>query len=225
MKTKLFVSLLGISFLLFGCQKNIPQKTFSSTEKETQTIQYDGKILALGDSLTEGYGIDRSDSYPSQLKKFLQQKGYHYQVINGGISGETTTGLKERLDWTLTQNPDLIILTSGANDAMRGVDLELTKNNLETIIETIQAQKIPLIFSGMEIYENLGKKYVTDFKNLYPVLAKKYEVPFIPFFLAGVAGDPKLNNTDQIHPNKEGYQIIIEKNIWEILEPLLKKTN
>lgn len=223
MKNTLLSCLLIASVALAGCSHTPAIKT--ETIQPTKITQYDGKILALGDSLTEGYGVDQSDSYPPQLEAFLQKNGYNYHVINSGISGETTTGLSERLDWVLSQNPDIIILTSGANDAMRGIDLEITKQNLETVIQSIKAKDIELIFSGMEIYANLGPEYVADFKNLYPQLAEKHQLHFIPFFLEGVAGDPTLNNADQIHPNKDGYKIIVEKNIWPILEPILNSKN
>ena len=219
MKIKKISFLLFFSIALFGCGK------VEQTEPiKTQVVtKYDGKILALGDSLTEGYRLEKSESYPAQLKQFLTEKGYNYQVIKSGISGETSTGLESRIDWTLSQTPDIIILASGANDAIRGIDLDITKKNLATVIQTIQEKNIPLIFGGMQIYENLGNDYVNQFKNLYPSLAQEYKLNFIPFFLEGVAGNPTLNITDQIHPNKEGYQIIVEKNIWPTLKPLLKK--
>ena len=224
MKIHLSALALCFSLILTGCGATTPAADPVGTTPTQQIKQeYDGKILALGDSLTEGYGLEKAQSYPSQLQAFLNKQGHNYQVINSGISGETTTGLRERIDWVLSQNPDVIILTSGANDAMRGIDLDITRQNLEAVIQTIQDQDITLIFGGMEIYENLGPEYVEDFKNLYPALAEQYELNFIPFFLAGVAGDPALNIADQIHPNEQGYKIIVEQNIWPVLELILSE--
>lgn len=219
----IYLSAFGFMLLLIsGCSSSSLTETELPIITTNETINYDTKILALGDSLTEGYGVDAADSYPAQLQKFLNTQGINTQVINSGISGETSTGLLERLDWVLRQNPDIVILNSGANDAMRGIDLNLTQENLETVVQTILAKDITLIFAGMEIYENLGATYTQEFKNLYPAIAKKYKLPFIPFFLAGVAGNASLNNPDQIHPNADGYKIIVEENIWPIIEPILK---
>jgi len=215
-------SFITFSMLILSGCGGPSEETKDLPTPATETVIKKKTILALGDSLTEGYRVDKSESYPAQLQDLLDAKGYRYEVINSGISGETSTGLSERLNWTLSQNPDLIILTTGANDAIRGIDLSITKANIENIVETIQAKNIPLIFGGMEIYENLGSEYVTEFKNIYPTIAKQYDLPFIPFFLEGVAGNPNLNIEDQIHPNKDGYKIIVEQNIWPVLEGMLK---
>lgn len=220
MKIKvLFFTIISL-LALAGCS-NPTTNNVEPPSTPPPTATYSGKIIALGDSLTEGYGLDKADSYPAQLQEFLSQKGYNYQVINSGISGETTTGLRQRLDWILNQNPDIIILTTGANDAIRGINLDLTRQNLTAIIQKIKEREVQLIFSGMEIYENLGPKYVADFKALYPTLAQEHQLDFIPFFLEGVAGDASLNIKDQIHPNTQGYKIIIEQNIWPVLKSSL----
>lgn len=217
MKIKLIVFLISILFLFASCNNKIEQLNIS------KNIEYEGIILALGDSLTEGLGVDKKDNYPSQLESFLFENGYKYKVINSGISGETSTGLSERIDWVISQKPDIIILTTGANDAMRGIDLDITRTNLEKIISKIRDEDIKLIFSGMQIYENLGEKYVNEFKNMYLEIAKKYDLPFISFFLDGVAGIQSLNNLDQIHPNKDGYKKIVEENIWPVLKNVISK--
>lgn len=223
MKISTFAFVLCLSVLLAGCGGSSDAPTEPTPTATLEPTVYQRSILALGDSLTEGYGLKKEKSYPRQLQEFLDEKGYQYKVINSGVSGETTTGLLQRLDWVLGQDPDLIILTIGANDAIRGINLDITRQNLESIIQTIQAKDIDMIFSGMQIYENLGPEYVTTFQNLYTEMAQKYELNFIPFFLEGVAGDPVLNITDQIHPNAEGYKIIVEQNIWPVLEPMLEK--
>lgn len=226
MKKQLLLSVLGLSVLfLSGCGSSVDVSLQNKTIQpviETKKFVYDGVILAIGDSLTEGYQLPIDDAYPAQLKKSLQDKGLNYNVINSGVSGETTTGTRERINWVLSQtDPDIIILTIGANDAMRGIDLDITRSNLTQIVETIQAQNIPIVLGGMEIYENLGADYTNEFKSLYTDIAQEYNLALIPLFLAEVAANPALNLADQIHPNKEGYGIIVERNILPVLEPLL----
>ena len=176
----------------------------------TQKIEKNFTILALGDSLTEGLGVPEAKNYPSQLQSSLPK---NIVVINAGLSGETSSGLKNRLDWVLKQNPDLTILTIGANDAMRGLPVKLTTNNIDEIILKIKQADSDVILSGMQIYHNLGKDYVNDFKNIYPLLAKKHNIPLIPFFLEHVAGKPEFNQNDMLHPNAKGYKVIVEQNI------------
>jgi acyl-CoA thioesterase-1 len=202
--------------LVIGCsqEQNIESKPVEKTKNYT--------VLALGDSLTEGLGVKQSDNYPSILEKFLPD---NIQVINAGLSGETSSGLKSRLNWVLTQKPDLIILNIGANDAMRGLPLELTLTNIDQIINTIKLSNADVILAGMQIYDNLGKEYVNGFSEIYPQLAKKHNLLLIPFFLEGVAGDPRFNQADMLHPNAQGYKIIVEKNILPTLNTYLKKQN
>jgi acyl-CoA thioesterase-1 len=184
---------------------HIPKKTFT--------------ILALGDSLTEGLGVKEENSYPSVLANNLPK---NIKVVNAGLSGETSAGLKNRLNWVLKQKPDLTILNIGANDAMRGLPIELTKNNIDEIISTIKQADSDVILAGMQIYNNLGKEYVQGFSGIYPQLAKKHSLPLIPFFLDHVAGKPDLNQNDMIHPNASGYELIVEKNILPIVNQYLK---
>jgi acyl-CoA thioesterase-1 len=180
-------------------------------------------ILALGDSLTEGLGVKQDANYPALLQQALHQQGFsHVKVVNSGLSGETSSGLKNRLDWVLQLKPDLTILNIGANDAMRGLPLSLTTGNIDEIIEHIQAADSQVILAGMQIYDNLGREYVAGFKDMYAQLAQQHDLVMIPFFLEHVAGDPKLNQTDMIHPNSAGYQIIVERNVLPTVLPLLK---
>jgi acyl-CoA thioesterase-1 len=177
-------------------------------------------ILALGDSLTEGLGVAEKDNYPSILASFLAAD---IKVINAGLSGETSSGLKNRLNWVLKQKPDLTILNIGANDAMRGLPLSLTEQNIDEIITEIKNAHSDVILAGMQIYENLGQEYTEGFSQLYPRLAKKHGIGLIPFFLDHVAGDVELNQADLLHPNAKGYKIIVERNILPIVQPYLKK--
>ncbi|MDE4455785.1 arylesterase [Psychrobacter sp. DAB_AL62B] len=196
------------------------QQTTTSTEQQSAPVT----ILALGDSLTEGLGVDNDANYPSQLQERLQELGYkNVKVINSGLSGETSTGLVNRLDWVLQTKPDITILTVGANDAIRGIDVATVEANIRTAVKRLQDNGSEVILGGMQIYDNLGSDYVKSFAAIYPRVSKDMNVTLIPFFLDGVGGDPKLNQADAIHPTKEGYTIIVNDNILPILQPELKK--
>lgn len=179
-------------------------------------------VLALGDSLTEGLGVAEKDSYPAQLERALHDAGYtNVKVVNSGLSGETSTGLVNRLDWVLKTQPDITILTVGANDAMRGIEVPTIEQNIRSTIDRLQSEGSTVILGGMQIYDNLGRDYVTAFTDMYPRIARDTGVAFIPFFLNGVAADPELNQDDAIHPTAEGYSHIVKDNIMPILEPTL----
>lgn len=180
-------------------------------------------ILAFGDSLTEGYGLDKAQSYPSLLQARLKEKGYNYRVVNAGISGDTSAGGANRIAAALTDdNVRVMILELGANDMLRGQDLNNTKKNLSAIIEKAQAKKIEVILAGMEAPTNFGEDYQRAFHNLFVDLAKQYQLKLIPFFLTNVAGNAELNQGDGIHPNVEGTKLVLD-NVWQVLEPTLKK--
>lgn len=181
-------------------------------------------ILALGDSLTEGLGVDSDDNYPAQLEATLKQMGYtHIEVVNSGLSGETSTGLVNRLDWVTQTKPDITILTIGANDAIRGLDVATVEANIRTAVQHLQDNGSQVILGGMQIYDNLGTDYVNSFAAIYPRVAEDMNVTLIPFFLDGVGGNPKLNQADAIHPTREGYTIIVNDNILPILKPELEQ--
>lgn len=180
-------------------------------------------LLAFGDSLTEGYGLEKSNSFPALLQKRLDEKGHRYHVVNAGISGDTTAGGLNRLDTALKNNKvEIMILELGANDMLRGKDLRDTRQNLATMIEKAQAQKIAVVLAGMEAPTNFGEDYQREFHNIFPDLAKQYKVTLIPFLLADVAGKAELNQGDGLHPNTKGTPIVVE-NVWRAVEPLLKK--
>ncbi|WP_413772334.1 arylesterase [Psychrobacter sp. Marseille-P5312] len=181
-------------------------------------------ILALGDSLTEGLGVSPEDNYPAQLEAQLKKMGYpNITVVNSGLSGETSTGLVNRLDWVLQTKPDITILTIGANDAMRGIEVATIENNIRTAIKRLQAGGSEVILGGMQIYDNLGSDYVESFAAIYPRIAEDTGVTLIPFFLDGVGGDAALNQADAIHPTKEGYRMIVNENVLPVLTPKLEK--
>ena len=202
-------------------------KTESVASKETATptpVNDDTPvILTFGDSLTEGYGLEKAQSYPSLLQARLQEKGYNYRVVNAGISGDTSAGGANRISAALTDNNvKVMILELGANDMLRGQDLRLTKKNLAAIIEKAQAKNIEVILAGMEAPTNWGEDYQRTFHNLFIDLAKEYKLKLIPFFLTNVAGKSELNQGDGIHPNVQGTNIVLD-NVWQVLEPTLKK--
>jgi acyl-CoA thioesterase I len=170
-------------------------------------------VLAFGDSLTAGYGLKAGEDYPSQLQKMLEKDLKRPVIVrNAGVSGDTSAGGLARIDWSLSEDPkpDLVLLALGANDMLRGLPAQQTKDNLTKIIEKIQAQKIDIVLVGMKASINLGPDYAQDFDRLYKDLAKTYKLPLIPFMLEGVALDPKLNLTDGIHPNQLGTKKIAE---------------
>lgn len=180
-------------------------------------------INAFGDSLTAGYGVNSDNSYPRLLEKKLKENGYNYKVINSGVSGETTGDALRRLKKVIESKPEIVILTLGANDAFRNVSVNQIKNNLNQMIEQFQANNIKVILGGMYAPRFFGKDYYTEFDKIYPELSKKYNLVLIPFFLEGVAMHPEYNLADGAHPNANGYKIIVEKNIWQYVQPVLIK--
>ena len=179
-------------------------------------------IVAFGDSITAGYGVSANEAYPVLLARRIKQEGYAYRVINAGVSGETSAGGLMRLQGIIAVNPEIVILELGANDGLRGFDLRYTEENLSTIIEQLQKKNILVILAGMKIPVNYGVPYRKAFEAVYSRLATRYQPPFIPFFLEGVAGHPALNQGDDVHPTAEGYRVIVD-HIWPVIKPLLKR--
>ena len=167
-----------------------------------------GTIVAVGDSLTAGLGVNEEDTYPAQLEKKLRAAGYDWKVINAGISGETSSGTLSRINWVMKLKPDIVILETGANDGLRGIDPRLTRRNIDETIRILKQQNVIVVLAGMKMVRNLGQKFTQDFADIYPSLAKKHDLILVPFFLQGVAGNPSLNQPDGIHPTAEGYRII-----------------
>lgn len=180
------------------------------------------RIVFLGDSLTAGYGLDKEDSVPSLIQKRLQDAEYPYEVVNAGVSGDTSAGGLSRLDWSLTGDVKILVVELGGNDGLRGLPVAELKRNLTEIITRAQAKGIKVILTGMEAPPNFGSAYTSEFRDVYRQLAREHDVTFVPFYLEGVAGIPSLNIADGIHPNAEGSRIV-EKTIWSALEPLLVK--
>lgn len=167
------------------------------------------RILAFGDSLTAGYGLPEGDGFVPQLQMALQKMGREVSVINGGVSGDTTAGGLSRLDWMLADRPDAVILELGANDMLRGLPPAEARSNLDVIIQRIRQSGAKLLLVGMVAPRNMGAEYRQQFDAIYPDLAKQYGVPLYPFFLDGVAARPELNQSDGLHPTKDGVAVIV----------------
>jgi acyl-CoA thioesterase-1 len=183
------------------------------------------KIVALGDSLTAGYGLLESQAYPALLQQKLEGDGYGWEVVNAGVSGDTSAAGRARLEWALQQqNVRLLILELGANDGLRGLPVDQMKKNLAAIIETAQARQIAVLLVGMEAPPNYGPEYAAAFRQVYRDLARQYKVPFVPFMLDRVAGISSLNQADGIHPNIEGTQIVAD-TLWRALRPMVDAAN
>jgi acyl-CoA thioesterase-1 len=178
------------------------------------------KMVVLGDSLSAGLGLQASAAFPERLQKALQAKGIAVDMTNAGVSGDTSSGGRDRLDWSVPDGTDAVILELGANDALRGLDPKVTREALSDILSRLKARKIAVLLCGMVAPPNYGSDYASRFNAIYPDLAKSFSVPLYPFFLDGVAADAKLNQADGIHPTPEGVDVIV-KNILPSVEALL----
>ena len=177
-------------------------------------------ILAFGDSLTAGFGVPDSENYPSRLQRIISQNGYPHQVINGGVSGDTTAGGVRRIRWLMKQKPKIVILELGANDGLRGLSLEEMESNLEQIIGVCKEGGAKILLTGMKIPPNYGEEYTVGFEQIYTRLAEKHQLSLVPFFLEGVAGKREYTRPDGIHPLGPGYAVVAQ-TVWEYLRPLI----
>ena len=215
--------IIALIIFLSGCTDN--KKSEGSDQnnpaKETSTVAKKKSIVFFGNSLTAGYGLSPEQAFPAIIQKKIDSIGLPYNVVNAGVSGETSSGGKTRIDWILQQPVDIFVLELGANDGLRGTPLSETKKNLQDIIDKVKT-KYPdskLVFAGMEIPPNMGQTYTTEFRNIYTELSAKNKMTLIPFLLEGVGGEPELNQADGIHPTAEGHLIVAE-NVWKQLEKL-----
>ncbi|HDZ13669.1 hypothetical protein LCGC14_0766640 [marine sediment metagenome] len=219
-------------FIVVSCG-NEPKKEVKTEQVETTDIVGESDetpeektILFFGNSLTAGYGLDTEEAFPALIQNKLDSLGLKYTAINSGLSGETTSGGLNRLEWVLNQNVDVFVLELGANDGLRGVPLTETRDNLQAIIDLVRKKnkETKIILAGMQIPPNMGLAYTSEFKSLFPELAEENDVLLIPFLLEGVAGNPKLNQEDGIHPTAEG-QKIVRENVWDILVDVIEDNN
>ena len=180
------------------------------------------KLVVFGDSLTAGYGVPLGAAFPARLEKALRDKGVQVEILNAGVSGDTTSAGRDRLDWSIPDGTDAVIVELGANDALRGLDPKVTRGALEDIIKRLQARKIAVMLAGMVSPPNYGPDYAAKFDPIYPDLAKAYDVPLYPFFLDGVAGQAGVNQPDGLHPTTEGIDIIVARILPAVEEFLTK---
>ncbi len=225
-------------FVFLGClvtglpscdsKKADNQQTEANTSPKTTISQPEAKsaqktILFFGNSLTAGYGLEPAQAFPALVGQKMDSLGYDYQVINAGLSGETSAGGRNRIGWVLRQPVDVFVLELGANDGLRGLSLDATKLNLQGIIDSVRAKspQAQIVLAGMEIPPNMGAAYTKQFREMYKDLAKENNLVLIPFLLEGVGGVARLNQEDGIHPTAEGHRIVTD-NVWKVLEPVLK---
>ncbi len=184
------------------------------------------RVVFLGNSLTAGYEINEDQAFPALIQNKIEEHGWDYRVVNAGVSGDTSAGGLSRIDWLLNQPVSVMVISLGANDGLRGLDLDETEQNLQNIIDKVQ-EKHPdarILLSGMKIPPNMGSEYTERFREIFPRLADNNDIAFLPFLLEGVAGEEQYNLDDGIHPNPDGHKIIAE-NVWQVLEPILSDSD
>jgi acyl-CoA thioesterase-1 len=199
------VLLALIVLIVAGCRG---QEEQPSPGNDTGEQSAAGIIVAMGNSLTAGLGVAPDRSFPALLERDLYENGYRYRVINAGVSGETSSGALSRVNWILKMDPDIVLIETGGNDGLRGIDPSLVRSNIEAVIQAFKDKGVVVVLAGMQMVANLGPDYLERFNRIYPELAAEYELLFIPFFLEGVAMQPELNQADAIHPNEAGYRVI-----------------
>lgn len=181
------------------------------------------RVVIFGDSITAGYGLDSDQAFPALMQTKAEEEGWaDVEIVNAGLSGETSAGGLRRIDWILRRPIDIFVLELGGNDGLRGIDPEVTRENLGGIIEKVRAadENTRILLTGMEAPPNMGASYVEEFRSIYPRIAEEYDVALMPFILEDVAGEPGLNQADGIHPTAEGNEIIAE-NLWSYLRPII----
>jgi len=209
----MFVHMLVLGLVLLVPGTALAQTTAARENKPV-------KMVVLGDSLSAGLGLSASAAFPARLEKALESKGIAVDIINAGVSGDTSSGGRDRLDWSVPQGTDAVIVELGANDALRGTDPKVTRSALSDILTRLKARKIAVLLCGMVAPPNYGADYSARFNAIYPDIAKEFGVPLYPFFLEGVAADARLNQADGLHPTAEGIDVIV-KNILPTVEAFL----
>lgn len=211
---------------LSGCGDEPPRSAERPADSAVPSVPAEGPptIVFLGTSITAGLGLDPNQAYPAVIQRKLDSAGFAYQVINAGVSGETSAGALSRIDWILRQPPAVLVIETGANDGLRGQPAEAVRDNIQAIIDRTRERSpgTQIILAGMQALPNLGAAYVRRFIAIYPELADKNQVRLVPFILAGVGGVDSLNQADGIHPTPGGQEIVAQ-NVWQVLEPVLQK--
>ncbi len=224
---KIFLAMVSLT-LLTGCSGS-EKKTDKKSEKKTDSQKEkprtnSNNIIFFGNSLTAGYGLELADAFPAIVQRKIDALSWDFNVVNAGLSGETTASGVSRIKWVLKTPSDVFVLELGANDALRGVKLSETKSNLQSIIDTVKSYHpvSAIILAGMKAPPNLGEEYTSRFEEIFVELSEENTATLIPFLLEGVAGENNLNQPDGIHPTEEGQKIVAE-NVWEFLKPILEK--
>jgi len=194
--------------LVAGCDRQTDLSTRAAARPKSAA--FTGTIVAVGNSLTAGLGVNEEEASPALLENKLRSAGYQWRVINAGISGETSSGALARITWVLKLKPDIVILETGANDGLRGVDPRLILRNIDEIVSVFKENKVTVVLAGMRMLTNMGSEYTRAFAAVFPAIASKHGLVLIPFFLEGVAGEPDLNQADGLHPTAEGYRLVAE---------------
>lgn len=214
------ILLLMVAIMAACNNENSPKTGAKNQQDDSDSVKLRKTILFFGNSLTAGYGLeDPDEAFPAVIQRKIDSLDLPYKVINAGLSGETTAGGVNRINWLLKQTIDIFVLELGANDGLRGIPVTETRKNLQSILDTVKVRypNAKRILLGMEVPPNMGGKYASDFRVIFRELAEKNKIPFVPFMLEGVAGNVKLNLRDGIHPTGEGYKIVAE-NVWEVLK-------
>jgi acyl-CoA thioesterase-1 len=205
-----------LCLLSVSCQDNSSDRPKQQDTEQKKEVKKNRTLVFFGDSLTAGYGLDEpSLAFPGLIQLRLDSAGIGYQVVNAGVSGETSSGGVERIDWILSKPVDIFVLELGANDGLRGIPIDATTKNLQLIIDKVRAKNsnAKIILAGMQVPPNMGERYTSAFKAMFPALAKKNNIELVPFLLEGVGGEIALNQADGIHPTIEGHKIVAD-NVW-----------
>nr|WP_228724374.1 arylesterase [Spirosoma sp. KUDC1026] len=215
---------------VWGCGSGDNQKASEGSSQSSSTAETPAApakkqtVLFYGNSLTAGYGVEPSQAFPALVGEKIDSAGLNYQIVNAGLSGETTAGGKSRISWVLRQPVAVFVLELGGNDGLRGLPLKATRENLQAIMDTVRKKspEATIVLAGMQIPPNLGTSYTKEFRELFKELADKNKAVLIPFLLENVGGIPKLNQRDGIHPTPEGHKIVAN-TVWNVLKPVLEQ--
>ena len=202
--------------------ESVPTSISGGVENGVEATRARPRIVALGDSLTDGLGLQRDETYPTRLQEILRAEGYDVEVVNASVSGDTTAGGLRRLEWALEGDVRILIVALGGNDGLRGLPVGQMKENLREIVTRAQQKGVAVLLAGMEAPPNFGSLYTDQFREVFHELAREYEVGFVPFLLEGVAGNADLNQADGIHPTAEGARMIAA-HMWPVLQSILDK--
>jgi acyl-CoA thioesterase-1 len=218
------LALTALSASFVGCERKAQAPVvpgLPATAAEPAPRQVEGTLVFLGDSLTAGLGLSQEQAFPALIEARLRAAGHPWKVVNAGVSGDTTAGGVARLDWIYKGRVDVLFLCLGANDGLRGIPVAETERNLRTILDRAQHEGTRVVLAGIQLPENYGPTYRTTFAQVFPCLAREYQVPLLPFLLEGVAMVPRLNQPDGIHPTAAGARIVAD-HVWSVLEPVLR---